>query len=81
MNFHSGGLLCDLLKLKGLNNESQLFFCRGHNQPVVNMLSGEAFITSQNHGYAVDSNTLPPDWQVLFVNANDKSNEVCRLLM
>ncbi|BFZ22052.1 hypothetical protein BsWGS_25091 [Bradybaena similaris] len=48
---------------------------RGHNQPVVNMLSGEAFITSQNHGYAVDSNTLPPDWQVLFVNANDKSNE------
>jgi carbamoyl-phosphate synthase (ammonia) len=48
---------------------------RGHNQPVVNLLSGKAFITSQNHGYAVDSNTLPPDWQVLFVNANDKSNE------
>ncbi|KAK0067220.1 carbamoyl-phosphate synthase [ammonia] mitochondrial [Biomphalaria pfeifferi] len=48
---------------------------RGHNQPVVNLISGEAFITSQNHGYAVDNKTLPPDWEVLFINANDKSNE------
>ncbi|CAL1529066.1 unnamed protein product [Lymnaea stagnalis] len=48
---------------------------RGHNQPVVNLLSGEAFITSQNHGYAIDNNSLPPEWEVLFVNANDQSNE------
>ncbi|XP_059172198.1 carbamoyl-phosphate synthase [ammonia], mitochondrial-like [Physella acuta] len=48
---------------------------RGHNQPVVNLLSGEAFITSQNHGYAIDNKTLPPEWEVLFINANDKSNE------
>ncbi|KAK3751959.1 hypothetical protein RRG08_046231 [Elysia crispata] len=48
---------------------------RGHNQPVINLLSGEAFITSQNHGYAINSETLPEDWQVLFVNVNDKSNE------
>ncbi|GFO26739.1 carbamoyl-phosphate synthase [ammonia], mitochondrial-like [Plakobranchus ocellatus] len=48
---------------------------RGHNQPVINLLSGEAFITSQNHGFAINSETLPEDWQVLFVNVNDKSNE------
>lgn len=48
---------------------------RGHNQPVVNVLNDQAFITSQNHGFAIDNTSLPPDWQVLFVNANDKTNE------
>ena len=48
---------------------------RGHNQPVLNMLTGQAFITSQNHGFAIDTDTLPPDWRSLFVNVNDKSNE------
>ena len=33
------------------------------------------FITSQNHGYAVDATTLPSGWQPLFTNANDKTNE------
>lgn len=49
---------------------------RGHNQPVVNLLNGQAFITSQNHGFAVDEDSLPKDWQPLFTNANDKTNEV-----
>jgi carbamoylphosphate synthase small subunit len=40
------------------------------------MENGQAFITSQNHGYAVDSASLPCDWKPLFVNANDKTNEV-----
>ncbi|XP_031562224.1 carbamoyl-phosphate synthase [ammonia], mitochondrial-like, partial [Actinia tenebrosa] len=48
---------------------------RGHNQPVINNLNGEAFITSQNHGYAVDDTTLPSDWKTLFYNPNDLSNE------
>lgn len=48
---------------------------RGHNQPVLNMENGQAFITSQNHGFAIDSDSLPPEWKVLFVNANDKTNE------
>ena len=29
----------------------------------------------QNHGYAVDSDSLPTDWRTLFINANDLSNE------
>jgi carbamoyl-phosphate synthase (ammonia) len=48
---------------------------RGQNQPVVNLETGHAFITPQNHGFAVDAASLPPDWAPLFVNANDGSNE------
>ncbi|XP_053315882.1 CAD protein isoform X2 [Spea bombifrons] len=48
---------------------------RGHNQPCVHEGTGRCFITSQNHGYAVDPGTLPPDWAALFTNANDHSNE------
>ena len=36
------------------------------------------FITSQNHGYAVDDSTLPDEWEPLFVNMNDGSNEGIR---
>ena len=36
------------------------------------------FITSQNHGYAVDDTSLPADWEPLFVNMNDGSNEGIR---
>lgn len=48
---------------------------RGHNQPVLNLLTGQAFITSQNHGFAIDTNSLPEDWRPMFVNVNDESNE------
>ncbi|XP_015284737.1 PREDICTED: carbamoyl-phosphate synthase [ammonia], mitochondrial-like, partial [Gekko japonicus] len=48
---------------------------RGQNQPVVNTINGQAFITAQNHGYAIDSRSLPPGWKPLFVNANDQTNE------
>jgi carbamoyl-phosphate synthase/aspartate carbamoyltransferase len=51
---------------------------RGHNIPCTSMVTGKCHITSQNHGYAVDSSTLPTDWQELFVNANDGSNEGIR---
>ncbi|XP_051564917.1 carbamoyl-phosphate synthase [ammonia], mitochondrial isoform X1 [Myxocyprinus asiaticus] len=48
---------------------------RGQNQPVVNLMTGQAFITAQNHGYGIDSESLPPDWSPLFINANDGTNE------
>ena len=48
---------------------------RSHNQPVQRVGSTQCFITSQNHGYAVDDKTLPADWEPLFVNMNDGSNE------
>ncbi|XP_010012456.1 PREDICTED: carbamoyl-phosphate synthase [ammonia], mitochondrial, partial [Nestor notabilis] len=48
---------------------------RGQNQPVLNAVNGQAVITAQNHGYAIDSSTLPPGWKPLFVNANDQTNE------
>ena len=51
---------------------------RSHNQPVREVGTNRCFITSQNHGYAVDDSTLPNDWQPLFVNMNDGSNEGIR---
>uniref|UniRef100_A0A8C2KU63 Carbamoyl phosphate synthase arginine-specific large chain n=1 Tax=Cyprinus carpio TaxID=7962 RepID=A0A8C2KU63_CYPCA len=48
---------------------------RGQNQPVVNVMTGQAFITAQNHGYGIDSESLPPGWSPLFINANDGTNE------
>ena len=51
---------------------------RGHNIPCTNLLSGKCYITSQNHGYAVDAMNLPEGWDELFLNANDGSNEGIR---
>ena len=51
---------------------------RSHNQPVQQVGTSRCFITSQNHGYAVDDTTLPADWEPLFVNMNDGSNEGIR---
>jgi carbamoyl-phosphate synthase small subunit len=51
---------------------------RGQNQPCVDATTGRCFITSQNHGYAVDGRSLPPDWESWFTNANDGSNEGMR---
>eukprot|EP01052_Picozoa_sp_SAG31_P014554 SAG31_NODE_908_length_11081_cov_76.367146_3_plen_2133_part_00 len=48
---------------------------RGHNQPCVYAESNRCYITSQNHGFAVDAKTLGPDWFPLFTNANDATNE------
>ncbi len=48
---------------------------RSHNQPVRMVGTERCFITSQNHGYAVDNTTLTEDWEPLFINMNDGSNE------
>lgn len=51
---------------------------RSHNQPVRMEGTNRCFITSQNHGYAVDNKTLGEDWEPLFTNMNDGSNEGIR---
>ena len=51
---------------------------RGQNQPCIEIGTKRCYITSQNHGYAVDIRTLPPDWQPWFSNANDDTNEGIR---
>ncbi len=48
---------------------------RGQNQPCVQAGTKQCFITSQNHGYAVDEKTLSAGWEVWFTNANDGTNE------
>ena len=48
---------------------------RSHNQPVREVGTDHCYITSQNHGYAVDATKLGKDWSELFVNMNDGSNE------
>ena len=48
---------------------------RSHNQPVRMVGTERCFITSQNHGYAVDNTTLGADWEPLFINMNDGTNE------
>lgn len=51
---------------------------RSHNQPVREVGTNRCYVTSQNHGYAVDAATLGNDWRELFVNMNDNSNEGIR---
>lgn len=51
---------------------------RSHNQPVRRIGTDKCFVTSQNHGFAVDSDTLPEEWETLFVNMNDGTNEGIR---
>ena len=48
---------------------------RGGNQPVQDLLTQKAYLTSQNHGYAVDPSTIPNDYRIYFENLNDNSVE------
>jgi len=51
---------------------------RSHNQPVLQVNTNKAYITSQNHGFALDDHTLPQEWEPLFMNLNDQTNEGIR---
>jgi carbamoyl-phosphate synthase small subunit len=46
---------------------------RAQNQPVFYYTTEQCFLTSQNHGYAIDEHTLPKDWVVSFRHLNDHS--------
>ncbi|KAH0605201.1 uncharacterized protein H6S33_005183 [Morchella sextelata] len=64
-----------LARAAGAETKKMKFGNRGHNIPCTNLISGRCYITSQNHGFAVDTETLKNGWEELFVNANDGSNE------
>jgi carbamoyl-phosphate synthase small subunit len=48
---------------------------RGGNQPVKDLRTGRVHITSQNHGFAVDADSLPSDFEVTHINLNDRTVE------
>lgn len=51
---------------------------RSQNQPCLMLDENRCFVTSQNHGYAVDEKTLPENWKTYFTNLNDNTNEGIR---
>jgi carbamoyl-phosphate synthase small subunit len=61
---------CETYKLK--------YGHRSHNQPVLLNGTNRCFITSQNHGFAIANETLPQEWEPLFINVNDNTNEGIR---
>ena len=48
---------------------------RGANHPVKDLITGRVYVTAQNHGYAVDSDTLPKGLEVSHLNLNDNTVE------
>lgn len=67
-----------LSKAAGAKTYKLKYGHRSHNQPVRKVGTNTCFVTSQNHGFAVDSTTLPEGWEPLFVNMNDGTNEGIR---
>lgn len=64
-----------LAKAAGAKTYKLKYGHRSHNQPVRRVGTDQCFVTSQNHGFAVDNDTLPSDWEPLFINMNDGTNE------
>ncbi|MDR1227262.1 MAG: glutamine-hydrolyzing carbamoyl-phosphate synthase small subunit [Prevotellaceae bacterium] len=62
----------------GANTYKLKYGHRSHNQPVLKVGANTAYITSQNHGYAVNPEQLDKDWEPYFVNLNDGTNEGIR---
>jgi carbamoyl-phosphate synthase small subunit len=48
---------------------------RAQNQPCINTETGNCYMTSQNHGFAIERKTLPKEWKVWFEQVNDKTVE------
>ena len=59
----------------GSNTYKLKYGHRSHNQPCNELGTRKCYITSQNHGYAVNTETLPMDWREWFINENDGTNE------
>lgn len=60
---------------QGAGSEKLKYGHRGENQPAVDTATGRVYITSQNHGYALKSDTLPSNARESFRNGNDGTNE------
>lgn len=67
-----------LAKAGGAKTYKLKYGHRSHNQPVRMVGTDNCYITTQNHGYAVDGSTIGADWEELFINMNDGSNEGIR---
>ncbi len=59
----------------GANTYKLKYGHRSQNQPCLELGTQRCYITSQNHGYAVETKTLPQNWKPWFVNINDDTNE------
>lgn len=64
-----------LAKAGGATTYKLKYGHRSHNQPVQLAGSTRCFITSQNHGFAVSNSSLSEEWEPLFINLNDGTNE------
>lgn len=62
----------------GANTYKLKYGHRSQNQPCLELGTQRCYITSQNHGFAVETKTLPRDWKPWFVNINDDTNEGIR---
>jgi carbamoyl-phosphate synthase small subunit len=70
---------CQIMALaSGADTYKLKYGHRSHNQPVLQVGTNRCYITSQNHGFAIDTSTLSPDWEPLFVNVNDNTCEGIR---
>jgi carbamoyl-phosphate synthase small subunit len=62
----------------GANTYKLKYGHRSQNQPCLLEGTKRCYITSQNHGYAVETKSLPQDWEPWFTNVNDNTNEGIR---
>ena len=67
-----------LAKAAGATTYKLKYGHRSHNQPARMVGTNRCYITSQNHGFAVDDTRLGADWEPWFVNMNDGTNEGIR---
>ncbi len=59
----------------GASTSKMKYGNRGQNIPCTDSITGRCYITSQNHGFQVNADSLPSGWTELYKNANDESNE------
>ncbi len=70
---------CQIMALaSGADTYKLKYGHRSHNQPVLQVGTNRCFITSQNHGFAIAENSIPEEWEPLFVNVNDHTIEGIR---
>uniref|UniRef100_A0A7S4GFS7 Carbamoyl-phosphate synthase (glutamine-hydrolyzing) n=1 Tax=Eutreptiella gymnastica TaxID=73025 RepID=A0A7S4GFS7_9EUGL len=75
------GLGCNMIALAtGAKIKPMKRGNRGLNYPCMDLRTGKCYITPQNHGYEIDTDTLPADWKSLFLNLNDRTSDgICHL--
>jgi len=73
MGIGLGGLIMGLAA--GADTFKLKYGHHGNNQPVKHVDSNSAFITTQCHGFAINPDTLPDEWEPYYVNLNDGTNE------